>query len=180
MEMKIALVDDNQSTVQMVSGTLKPLFESRGIKPDVYYYFSGEALENDLGKVSFDLIFLDIEMPQLDGISLAARMREKEYTTPIIFLSNREDRVFDSLQVSPFGFVRKSNFLNDFGKVVNRFIDSIKIDKSVTLLVSDKDETIALNVRDIIMIVSQKKKNGLCFWKRRTLCYSLDYGKTER
>ena len=45
-----------------------------------------------------------------------------EDETKIVYVSEAESRVFESFQVQPLGFVRKSNFLNDIAAVVELYI----------------------------------------------------------
>lgn len=78
---KILIVDDEKGIVAM----MKNYFEMSGYQ--VYTAFDGrEALE----KISFqpDIILLDINMPEMDGISVCQRIRE-HVTCPILFLTAR-------------------------------------------------------------------------------------------
>jgi DNA-binding LytR/AlgR family response regulator len=58
------------------------------------------------GKVP-DLCFLDILMPGIDGISLAAKMREKGYSSPIVFLTSSNDYAAQSYKVEAFSYLLK-------------------------------------------------------------------------
>lgn len=70
----------------------------------------------------YQLLLLDIEMPGMDGIDLAKRIRSRNDDTRIVFVSEAESRVFESFQVQPLGFVCKSNFLNDISAVAELYI----------------------------------------------------------
>ena len=61
-------------------------------------------------------------MPGMDGIAVGKRLRERGDSTPLVYVSEAESRVFDSFFVQPLGFVRKSNFLNDISAVVELYI----------------------------------------------------------
>lgn len=81
MNRKILLVDDEKGIVTLV----KNYFEASGFL--IYSAFNGkEALE----KISCrpDIILLDINMPDLDGITVCQRIRE-HVTCPILFLTAR-------------------------------------------------------------------------------------------
>lgn len=78
---KILLVDDERGIVTM----MKNYFEMSGYQ--VYSAYNGkEAIE----KVACqpDIILLDINMPEMDGISVCQRIRE-HITCPILFLTAR-------------------------------------------------------------------------------------------
>lgn len=81
MKNKILLVDDERGIVTM----MKNYFEMSGYQ--VYSAYNGkEAIE----KVACqpDIILLDINMPEMDGISVCQRIRE-HITCPILFLTAR-------------------------------------------------------------------------------------------
>lgn len=54
-----------------------------------------------------DIIILDIEMNDINGIETAKRLREGGYEGIIIFLTSYKDMVFDSFQVNPYQYIIK-------------------------------------------------------------------------
>ncbi|MDY3081139.1 MAG: LytTR family DNA-binding domain-containing protein, partial [Candidatus Enterosoma sp.] len=54
------------------------------------------------------------------------KVRENNSDITIIFISSKEERVFDTFKVKPFAFVRKSNFLTDITDVIDRFLLTAK------------------------------------------------------
>ncbi|WP_407926826.1 response regulator transcription factor [Caproicibacter fermentans] len=81
MNKKILLVDDEKGIVAM----MKSCFEMSDYK--VYTAFSGkEALQKVVCKP--DIILLDINMPEMDGLSVCQRIRE-HLSCPILFLTAR-------------------------------------------------------------------------------------------
>ncbi|MDH5719363.1 MAG: response regulator [Spirochaetia bacterium] len=90
MKEKILIVDDDSTIRSLIKITLT------GAGYDVYEAEDGlEALSN-LRKNKFDLIMLDVNMPNLDGISCAAKVQsEADYSinqkTPIVMLTVESD-----------------------------------------------------------------------------------------
>lgn len=122
-KIRVAVCDDEENVGEIVSGTAVAAFAKKGIAADVETFVSSSALLRRFGDVVFDLMFLDIDMPGTDGIALGEKLRKMNNGTDIIYVSNREDRVFDALKVRPFGFVRKSNFIGDITEAVTRYAD---------------------------------------------------------
>lgn len=54
--------------------------------------FNGLEALKLLEKQKFDLIISDIMMPELDGFSLVEKIRNKDTSTPIIFMTARDDK----------------------------------------------------------------------------------------
>lgn len=124
MQIKIALLDDDANALPIIAGATISAFRVRGVTADVVCYQSGRNLLNALDTTEFHLLMMDIEMADLDGIALGRMIRERDMKIPIVYVSECENRVFDSFQVRPLGFVRKSNFLNDITAVVELYIKS--------------------------------------------------------
>lgn len=61
----------------------------------------------------YDLLFLDIDLKELNGIDIGKKVLFWKNNPLIIFVSSRNELVFSSLSVRPFYFVRKSNFKDD-------------------------------------------------------------------
>jgi DNA-binding response OmpR family regulator len=80
---KILLVEDNKD----ISRNIKEYLELEGY--DVIQAFDGELWIEKATKDDFDLILLDLMLPEVDGISIARRVVAKKWT-PIIMITARE------------------------------------------------------------------------------------------
>ena len=117
----IALCDDDKNAIPVISGAARSAFESRGFQVKLDTFTSGKELLAALDQNPYDLILLDIDMPGLDGIEVGKRVKAFDHAIPVVFVSECEERVFESFSVQPLGFVRKSNFLNDIAAVVELY-----------------------------------------------------------
>src|SRR5262245_49486189 len=98
----IALVDDDRDVLAVIATML----EAAGYQ--VVAYFDGPAAANGLKAVQPDLAILDIKMPQMDGIELLQRLRQKSHV-PVIFLTGRLDETDEviALRIGADDFIRK-------------------------------------------------------------------------
>ena len=105
MAKRILVVDDDELVLMAINELLKP--EGYEVNP----VSSGtEALEK-LDQDGYDLLMLDIIMPEMDGFELCRQIREKEdyRETPIVFLTakNREEDRVRGLEVGGNLFLSK-------------------------------------------------------------------------
>ena len=70
----------------------------------------------------FHLIFLDIEMPGMDGFALAEKLSLEWPQTYLVFVSAHESFVFDAPEYAPLWFVRKSNLEWDMFRAVRKYL----------------------------------------------------------
>ena len=82
----ILIVDDDKDIIQFINVNLK----QEGFK--VFSAHNGEEALEIINNNSIQLAILDIMMPQMDGIELCRRIREK-HSLPIMFLSAKSSDV---------------------------------------------------------------------------------------
>lgn len=158
---RIAICDDEDTVVDVMLSAIRSAFAKRGVQLEIETFLSAEPLRRSMKLRAFDLLFLDIEMPGTDGISFAEQLRKDYDETEIIFVSGREDRVFDTFKVRPFGFIRKSNFLHDLGRVIDSYLDKLAGGKSDFMTVHGKGGYMNIPVLSIMWIEGRGKMQSI-------------------
>jgi DNA-binding LytR/AlgR family response regulator len=121
MKIKIALCDDDVRALPVIKGAVASAFRAQGISAEIHSFKTGGELLRTMEQTHFQIVLLDIEMPKMDGIAVGRAIRDTKNDTKIVYVSECESRVFESFQIQPLGFVRKSNFLNDLAAVVELY-----------------------------------------------------------
>ena len=110
-EIKILIVDDDRDILKVISANLK----LEGY--NVITAENGLDAYNLIKKESPDLIILDLNLPDIDGVQLCTKLRKEEVNVPLIMLTARDsisDRVLglecgaDDYMVKPFNFLELS------------------------------------------------------------------------
>lgn len=154
--------------MKIIQGSIDNILAMHNIEARVLTYNSARALIEGAKTHVFDLILLDIEMPGTDGIELSRILRKKGNPGDIIFVSNREDRVFETFEVHPFGFVRKSTFVKDISSVISFFAEKYRSSHDLrSLVVGTKDGMMNLPTAKIIYIEGNQK-NQLIYMENLT------------
>ena len=93
-------------------------------------------------------------MPELNGLEVGEQVKTINPQTDIIYLSQREDLVFDTLKLHPFGFIRKSKIIQDFANVLELFVNTALNTNSENkkITISSKTETISADIDTIMYI----------------------------
>lgn len=90
MAQNILIVDDEESIVTL----LKYNIEQSGFETEVAYT-GADALEK-ANEQFFDLIILDVMLPEMDGMEVCKQLRQKQVHTPILMLTAKDDE-FDKV-----------------------------------------------------------------------------------
>lgn len=146
----VAICDDDENARRIITSSIHGAFP--GCVVEALAYATADILMADLENHNFDLLLLDIDMPGMDGITLAKRLRKMESAIDIIYISNREDKVFLSLTTEPCGFIRKSRFLEDMNEVIGLYLkrrESRQRSEETCLVVQDRNRVRKLPIHRI-------------------------------
>ncbi len=121
-ELYAAFCDDDAAARAHMREAAEKCFAECGVTLYAAEYDTAEALLAAMSRGAFALLFLDIDMPEMDGIRLGERLRELGSEADIIYVSNMDERVYEVFPVRPWGFVRKSRFDVELGGVVERYV----------------------------------------------------------
>lgn len=159
--LKIAVVDDDIVFIEFLINKITTNCKRLNINFTINKYSNGFDILENYSK--YHLIFLDIEMPTIDGISTAKKINELKGNKEIpffIFVTSHSELVFDALKSFPYSFIRKNMIDIDLPECLNRLSISInEIHKTIVLHTERKD--IPVIVDDIIYL--EKIKNYVVY-----------------
>ena len=153
MELQIAYCDDEIFVGQMFAQKITSEFQRQGIRVSV-------TLLNDPKRFLamlesgclFDAVFLDIDMPGLDGITLGKRLTELALNIEIVFLSNKEELVYRAFQVKPLRFLRKSKFDAEISEAVRAVLNAKQETERKTVVFEDGNHVYRFSPREILYV----------------------------
>ena len=154
--LKIAIVDDEKLFVDKINRLIKEACAENNIEYEVEIFGDGFALLESYNK--FHLIFLDIEMPLIDGVSVAERINSLRTSGDIpfiVFVTSRDSMVFRALKSYPYSFIRKSDLEDDLVKCIIKVNEKI-ISTNKTVTIHSGRNDIIINVKDIVYLEKQK------------------------
>ena len=150
----IAVCDNHVSSLTFITSEITKQIMNMNVQADVASFSSGEDVMCRVSEgMFFDLYILNIEMPKLDGITLALQIRRHQKNPVIIFVSAREEYVFDSFKAHPYSFVRKDHFHEDLSSTLKAFmLEYHKREDSFLYILRTPDALHKLNLRQILYI----------------------------
>lgn len=104
--------------------------------------------------VHYDVLFMDIEMPGMNGLDVCRQIRIISKETLIVFISNREDFVYQTFEVQPFRFIRKNHFKEELPAMAHALIQEFKNNEElcITLKELHSDSIYTVDVHQIVYI----------------------------
>ena len=103
---KIAIVDDEKTFIQTYEKEILNLFNEFAFECEIATYSDSVAFQQENEKTEYDLVFLDIDMPDISGMQLASELCKNNHHTTIIFVSSHSNFVFEAFRHSAYRFRR--------------------------------------------------------------------------
>ena len=121
--LNIIVCDDELAFANVLKEKIEKI--CMGEKINIKVETSGLSLLKNKDLDKLDAVFLDIEMPGMDGIKIADEIRKFNQYVHIVFVSNREELVYQSLGYRPFRCIRKSKMNIELGKALKALVKDI-------------------------------------------------------
>lgn len=169
--LKIAVCDDDQIMLDFVSKNVDFLLSQNRIGHSITRFLSGTEFLKAHKADPFDVVFLDIIMPEAGGFDIAKEMRGLFQKTYIIFVTTESSLVYESFDFQPFYFIPKGSpkiLAERLSHVVKRLVIHLSANKRIILKAPYGDEY-SIDPLSIISAESSTKYVSYCFTNRPPL-----------
>lgn len=130
MNFKIAVCDDEQIICSTMYNKLQNLSKSKSVIFEIDCFTSGEELCDEIKHTNYDLLFLDIELPKMNGVAVGQYIREtlKNETIQIAYISSKQEYAMELFEMRPINFLVKPLSNEKIENVIDKFLQLNKID----------------------------------------------------
>lgn len=104
---RIAICDDIKEFGVVIEEKIKNFFERKNIRYLIDYYESGFSLLHAMEKYHYEIIFLDMEMPEINGIETGLAIRKLDQEVKVIYVTAHSGYALDSYAVHAFDYLLK-------------------------------------------------------------------------
>lgn len=143
---KFAICDDEPFMTEEISQYLSRYVEEKNIAPYCVSCFPNGRLllESDC---DFDLIFLDIQMEQPDGMETAKMLRQRKNRSLLIFVTVMKECVFDAFEVHAYDYLIKPLDYHRFKRTMDRAVKDLdqQADKHIIIRKSASCQVVPLS-----------------------------------
>ena len=153
--MRIAICDDD---VLFLDKTIECLnkWKNKPVDLVIQDFNDGDSLLNAHKKDPFDLIFIDIVMPMLNGIDTCKEIRMFDKNVKLVFLTTSKEFAIESYQVKAFNYLLKPIDEHLLYCVLDEFLEDYLVN-SKTITVKALYSTFKIKLMDIEYIESDNK-----------------------
>ena len=151
---RIAIVEDEAAVREQLTGYVQRYTRQYGTPFEVSAFASGVEILEEYRPV-YDIIFLDVEMKHLDGMTTAERIRQMDADVILIFITNMAQYAIRGYSVGALDYVLKPVSYFAFSQRLNRAISRMKKREQKVITVNIKGGAVRINIANIYYIESQ-------------------------
>lgn len=152
---RIGIAEDDQTYIDQIQDYLNRYMREYGETFSVSVFRNGMQLAFDYQPV-YDILLLDVEMPALDGISAARRIRKLDGEVIILFITNMAQYAIDSYAVRAHSYILKPINYYGFSLELQEAIESLKRRQVNALLLRTDDGLTKVPIGKVLYVESQK------------------------
>ena len=122
---RIAICDDEIGTCSDIENMILNYAKLQALQIDTEVFYSGETLFKTIeNKDKYGLIFLDIQLLQLDGVQVGKQIRERlgNEKISIVYISSKETYAMSLFQVRPLDFLIKPITQKTVNETIDKYI----------------------------------------------------------
>ena len=172
----IAICDDSINMVNSLDESIKEYASNTNKEIRTFLFTDGiELLENFSSK--FDIIFLDIKMPQMNGIEVAKKIREKDADVIIIFLTSLVQYALDGYKVNAANYLVKPITKKRLGSELERWIRKTEQNDEPYICFHNDNGNYKVLLKNVSyietynrnLLIHTGQQNIVCYWKMKDM-----------
>lgn len=145
---RIAIVDDDTLVRSQLRSYFESYQEKTGQQFQLQEYAFAELFLTNYRPV-FDLVLMDIDMPGMDGLDAAKRMRALDEKAVLLFVTNLAQYAIRGYEVAATDFVVKPVDYQKFEHKLKRALNYVPTRRRPTLLLKTENGTATVEIDDV-------------------------------
>lgn len=170
MIIRIAICDDETAFLNDLYKHITASLSKQDSNFTVDTFNSGDMLCEAFDSNGYDIVFLDIDMPKMNGLEAARKIKNTDDNNLLIFVTSHNEYVYESFKVSPFRFIRKNRY-DELDEAIDSAINEVKSLKFQSTFKTDTG-AVCVSISDIFAFTSINHQVYLCTKREKIRIYS--------
>ncbi len=155
--LKLAICDDEKIFRSDLRKIISTELDLSGIDYQIFEFTCGEELLASLSSLDYQILFLDIEMKLMDGISTAKELRARKNHGEIIFVTSHPDFVFQGYEVRALNYIMKPYERDKIISVLHSALEARDISLEKYYVIEQQGKSIRLPLSSVKYFKSDRR-----------------------
>lgn len=131
---KIAIVDDQDKYLNILKSQIEKICFDKSFEFKIELFKSGnDFLHYSDNNEKFNILFLDIDMPGINGIDLSRKLYFDEKNTIIVFVTSHSELMAEAFGINVYSFIKKEEIETKLPVIFNTLLNILGQMKNIVL-----------------------------------------------
>ncbi len=179
MPITISICDDEKEQINLLRKLLLNWSADKPFAVDIKEYENAESFLFDYEDNPCDLLLLDIEMSNLNGMELAHKLRDRGDMLPIIFITGYGDYISEGYDVEALHYLLKPVDERKLYAVLDKYVSRHNT-CSDEILVETDEQTLHISADSIVFIEAFGRKTELHLSNNSVIKSNMNIGTFQK
>lgn len=172
----VAICDDEQYYREKIQKLLEQYLKAHDLDHEIHLFLSGqEFLAQSENAVKYDIVFMDINMDELDGIQTAMRMRTFHSDTYIVLVTAFINYVLEGYKVNAVRYLMKDTLDTSMTECMDAILQKMRLSQVAFSFIEGEKR---LYTDNILYVESRKHKSIFSYMESGIVNYQI-YDKLD-
>ncbi len=167
-KISIIICDDDRAAAESLAGQLQALCPQYQVDPEIQLFTDGLQLTENWPK-AVDLVFLDVEMPLMDGISAGREIRRWDEQVTILFTTSHASYAVNGYEVNAYRYLLKPITTDALQKALERKLPQLVAEKGSRIYIRLDEGVKCLNPGEILFVETAQNHRVSVHLKSETI-----------
>lgn len=153
--LQAAICDNEEFFTQKIKSLLADLLKQYEIDAQIEPFVSAQTFLQACETRRYDLVFLDVELGEIDGMNVACEMRTTNPDAILVFVSGFVRYAVQGYKVRAFRYLLKQELEEEFPLCIKEVLQEIKRQKQTLSIKTVEGATVTVRLSDILYLESK-------------------------